>query len=752
MDAVPRWPLPSLLLPLGLAFTAPLSVAGETGSGGPFALCPLEPLPEPPRPTEPGLAPGTTEIHADRLEAGTGGGLYTLSGRVEATRDGQALRAGRARYHDLERWLEAEGDVQYWSDDLFWEGARAHFDLDTDIGVLQDGYYRVPEAHARGRAKEVERDRRADLTRLRGLSYTTCALSRETWRFDAARLKLDHGADRGTARDAVLRIADVPVLYLPYLSFPLSDARKTGFLWPTLGSSERSGLELAVPFYWNIAPERDATLTPRVYGQRGVMLGGQYRYLMPSGQGTLELEYMPSDRKRDDEQRSLLAFEHQQVFMDGRLATNLLFNGVSDKAYFEDFGSRIALSSQRFLERRAEARYRAQHWNALLRFQGFQVVDRNLTGLGPYQRLPQLLFNGQLPGGGNQRLNFGLNAEAVYFDRRDSVTGARLDLRPSVSLPYRTASGFLIPKLTTRYTRYFLDGEAAGTPDSPDRLLPYLSVDGGLFFDRPWQLGGGYTQTLEPRLYYLYVPYRDQSELPVFDTGQYDFSFDQLFREDRFSGPDRMGDANQITLALSSRLFEDRSGLERLRFSGGQIYYFENQRVTLPGQRVSNNRLSDTIAELTARPTEALRMRGTLMWKPEIGALERAVAGMRYQPDPYRVVNLDYRLRKDILGVGNTEIEQMEGSFRWPVNPRWSAVGRLAYSLRTGESVDAFAGMEYNNCCWGVRAVFRRFLATAGGEFETGFFVQLELKGLAGIGAATRTVLEQNIPGYQSEF
>lgn len=745
-----RWIIPSLLLALGSAVTC---VLAEEVEPQPWPLCPVEPtLGLAPTPSRPDFAPGTTEVFADTLEHPHGGEVSTLLGNVELTRDDQALRADRLRYSETGQWIEADGRVQVWSPELLWAGSQARWQLDSDVGELSNGEFQLPQSHARGRAKELVTDRAAETTALRGLRYTTCPTAEEFWRLDASRMTLDHAAERGSARDVVLRISDLPVLYLPYISFPTSDKRKSGLLWPVFGTTQRSGTELAVPFYWNIAPERDATLTPRVMSERGLMLGGEYRYLMARGAGELAFEYLPDDDARRGTSRSLLAFNHHQRFMDDRLTTALLFNGVSDKEYFEDFGSQISVSSQRFLERRADALYAGEGWGARAVFQGFQVVDRSLTAQGPYQRLPQLQWWGVLPGGGNKRLNYTMNAEAVYFDRNESVTGGRVDLWPAVSLPWRTPSGFVVPKVSLRYTGYWLHDPVAGGYN-PDRLLPYASLDTGLYFDRPASLAGrDMTQTLEPRAYYLYVPFRNQADLPVFDTGQYDFTFDQLFREDRFSGPDRAGDTNQITLGLTSRLLDSRGGLERLRASLGQIWYFEDRDVTLPGRVSEADQWSEFIAEVAARPTRSVRARAGLTWNPELDETGRATLGLRYQPDLSRVVNLDYRLRKDIRGLGNTEVEQTDASFRWPLNPNWGAVGRWTYSLRTGESVDTFGGLEYNSCCWAARVVARRFLRTSGGEFDNGIFFQIELKGLAGIGSDARRVLEQNIPGYTSEF
>lgn len=749
--------MPPRFLPL-IAAAALLcaSACGRAAESGvdTWRLCPAgaDPLPPAPQPSRADYAPGTTEISADAATL-VEHGVSTLTGAVEVTRDGQSLRADVLRYSDDEQWLEARDHATYWSNELFWSGARAHWDLATDIGTLQSGDFRLPQLHGRGSAAEAIRDTRGAKTLLRDVAYTTCPIGEEAWRLDAAKLTLDHAAEWGVARDVVVHVGRVPVFYSPYLSFPLSDRRKSGFLWPIFGTSSTSGTELGIPYYWNIAPERDATLTPRYFDKRGAMLGAEYRYLMRTGEGRLNVEWLPNDDAHNDDDRSFLSFSHRQRFLDDTLSTYLLYNRVSDREYFEDFGNEPGITSQRFLERLAEVTYVRPYWYAIGRVQSYQTVDRTLPGAArPYERLPQLLVFAQLPGGGDNRLNFRILGEGVYFDRPDSIVGTRVDLRPSISLPLRNPSAFLTPTLTLRYTQYLVEN-APGLEDDPNRVVPVASVDSGLFFDRDLQLGRGrYLQTLEPRLFYLYVPYRRQDELPVFDTGQYDFTFDQLFREDRFSGPDRVSDANQVALAVTSRLLDRAGGRERLRASIGQIYYFDTPDVTLPGSLPARDHESDLIAEVTGRPLRDLRARASLLWDPNNDGTSRATLGLRYQPAPDRVINADYRVRKDIRGLGNTDVEQTDFSLRWPVTRNLGVVARWVYSLRNGEHLDAFGGVEYEGCCWGIRAVARRFLGAANGEYENGFFVQFELKGLAGIGTGADTFLERNLPGYTRGF
>ncbi|MGH8596317.1 MAG: LPS-assembly protein LptD, partial [Gammaproteobacteria bacterium] len=295
----------------------------------------------------------------------------------------------------------------------------------------------------------------------------------------------------------------------------------------------------------------------------------------------------------------------------------------------------------------------------------------------------------------------------------------------------------------------------------PNRTLPIVSLDSGLVFERDVDFAGlPAVQTLEPRIFYLYIPEQDQDDLPIFDTAEYDISFGQLFRENRFSGLDRLGDANQTAVAVTSRIINRDTGWEHLRASVGQIYHFEDRRVTLPRRQdpagiaapEDTDPVSEIVAELTTRLPNGLSARGDLFWDPNEATVQKGLIGLRYGPDPDTIVNADYRIRRDIQGLGDTLIEQTDLGFNWPLDPNWSVIGKWTYSLDTQETLEAAGGFEYDSCCWGVRAVARRFLSSDTGEFDNAFFVQIELKGLAGFGRSTTSYLKRSIPGYEDEL
>lgn len=737
-----------------LGATAAASATHAQGGdylGALWGLCPVDPpAAQRPLPSRGDFEPGTIELTADGAEL-IEDGLSTFTGNVEAMQDDLALAGDKLVYDPATRFIDLTGNAYLWGPNLIWSGERAHVDIDADVSTLRRGYYRMLESRGHGRAEVVVDEGRENLTKLRKVDYTTCPIGTRQWKLEVGNLRLDHETERGSGTNVWLTVKDVPVFYLPYISFPLTDKRKTGLLVPSFASSQKHGIDITVPWYWNIAPDYDATLAPRYLEERGIMLEGEFRYLLDRGLGQINLNYLPDDDKNDSENRSLFQFRHRQVFAQGRALAYADYNHVSDPQYFEDFGNALGITSQQFLQQRGDLRYQGNGWSALARVQNYQRVDPSISG-GPYKRLPQLAFTRNLLPVRNRALNAAVQGDATYFDRDDSVVGGRFDLKPSLSYPYRTASGFVIPKIATQLTQYALSDDP-DFPSSPSRVVPMASLDAGLFFERKFDMfDDRYVQTLEPRIYYLYVHETDQDDIPVFDTGVYDFTFAQLFREDRFSGRDRVGDANQVTLALTSRLFDSMGGVERFQGSIGQIYYLEDRDVTLPGREVNDNTLSEMVGEASLRIARAWRLRGGVTWDPETGDARRSTLGLRYAPSTQAVVNLGYRLRRDLVGIDGSDVEQVEASARWPLNPHWSVIGRWVHSVEGGNNLETVGGIEYDSCCWAVRAVGRRFLTTSEAQYDTGVAIQIELKGLAGIGRNTSSFLERNVPGYESQF
>jgi LPS-assembly protein len=602
------------------------------------------------------------------------------------------------------------------------------------------------DRHASGKADNVDRDNVANITRLDNTTYSTCNAGNTDWQLRADKIELDHDEGFGTARNVSVNFMGVPFFYSPWMTFPINDKRKSGLLTPSLGNSDNSGSEIVLPYYWNISPNRDATITPRLLSKRGLQLNTEYRYLQEDSTGQINVEALPSDNEYNDD-RLLFAYKHQSRFAQ-RWSTDVNYNYVSDKSYFQDLGSDLSLNNSTHLERRLDLTYQGDSWNVLGRLHDFQTISS--TAVDQYARLPQILYNMYLPDNAFG-IDYGLRAEAVAFDRDNSVTGTRFDIEPSISKPFRNNWGYVTPKLGVRHTAYNLNNNAIGTDDKPTRTTPIFSIDSGLFFERDTSLGDtALIQTLEPRAYYLRIPKRDQDRLivdqngndVVFDTGEYDFSFSQLFRENRFSGADRVNDADQLTLAVTSRLIDPASGVERVSASLGQIFYFRDRDVTLPNTIAENDSSSAIVAELNARFSQAWSARAGIQYDHHDGQTDKGVFNVRYQPDARRAVNFSYRRRR-------ADIEQTDASFSWPLSRQFNAVGRWNYSLDQDRTIDGFAGIEYESCCWIARLVAREYVNDLNDtDKNTAIMLQLELKGLTSFGDGVKTFLERGILGY----
>lgn len=674
-------------------------------------------------------------------------GQYQLQGNVVGGRGAQRLSADRLHYDEKTDTAQLEGQVRYESAGQLLTGDKADLRLGTDSGVFTPARFWLIDKHLRGEAEQLEL-LDANRTRLQAARFTTCDEGDNAWLLKASSLELDTAANEGIARHARISFMHVPIFYFPYLSFPL-EGRKTGFLVPSFGETSVAGTELSVPWYWNMALQRDMTLTPRIMSRRGVLLEGEFRYLNENSHGQLDVAHLADDRVFGDE-RSALSFKHEGTPATGwRTAVDYRF--ASDKDYLDDFGGELATSSATHLERRGELDYRGEHWRANLLVQGYQTLDENLAALArPYQRLPQLRITSREwlgPAG----LSLSMAAEAVRFDRAEGVVGNRFDVQSHIGWPLRGAPGFLLPKLTLRHTQYALQdslNEVDPSADAnPSRSLPMFSLDSGLVFERElsgW--GRAARQTLEPRLFYVYTPKRQQSDLIVDTAGQsrvFDSSlpllgFNQLFRVNRFNGVDRVADANQLSAALSTR-FLDAQGRELLNAGIGRIYYFQDREVTLPGQLIETDSHSDWLATMKSRWSATMSASASLQWDDKSEVLERGSLDWRYQKNARRVLRLGYRFEQDVR-------KQVDIAGMWPLSARWKVVGRVLRSVRDHVTLESLAGIEYQSCCWALRVVQRRFRVDASEEeLNDSIWFQLELKGLTSVGRKVEDLLSRDI-------
>ncbi len=692
------------------------------------------------------LLPQDEELHllSDEAIIRQKEGISVFTGDVFLQKGEQRLQSPILYYDYQQGKVMAENEFTFWDKDVVVSGEKLQLLLGQQ-GQMQNAHYWLLDRRGHGQAQQVVREN-ADKIELNQSTYTTCDPGKEIWQLDSQQIILDKSSGIGKAYDVKFRLFDTPIFYTPFLSFPIDNQRKSGFLYPRLGYSSEVGMEIGIPYYWNIAPNYDATITPQVMSRRGILLNTEFRYLLDSSGGKIEAEYLPRDNVTD-KKRSALALTH-----NGNIATHWLtdvnFNYVSDRKYFEELGNSLTLASLTHLERRADLMYIGNGWNMLGRLQAFQTLDEN-PAARPYQRLPQILFKTQTSEK-NKQLNFNGLIEAVRFDRNnDSMEiplpiGNRLDIKLLANYPMRTSGTFFIPQLSVRHTRYQLDETAQET--DLQRNLWTASADSGLFFERDIHLfDTTLLHTLEPRIYYRYTPYEDQSHLPTFDTARYDLSYWQLFRDNDFSGTDRIDDGHQATAGVTTRLLEPETGLERLRASVGHTYYFRDKKVLLPGELPNNNNSSAMIAELAAQVTQQLSGSTTVQWDPNDSVTKHTVFRARYQESPQHVLNASYRMRADRL-------EQVDLSGYWGINPQWRVMGRWNYSLKNSKDLEEFIGLEYNSCCWATRFITRRYLSNIEGNYASGFYIEFEFKGLGGLGKKADSFLEQSIFGYEDHF
>jgi LPS-assembly protein len=672
-------------------------------------------------------------VEADRIQ-GHQGGAMEAEGSARLRKRGAAVFADHLYFAFPNQELSARGNLRFEFRGNVVKGESMTYNVRDESGVIEKPEYYIFDLDAHGSAERMVAENR-DKFRVDKASYTNCEVGDDDWFLKADRLDLDRARDLGVARNATLVFKGVPLIYSPYLDFSLSGSRKSGLLPPSIGQTAKSGFEMTIPYYFNIAPNYDATLAPRLLARRGVLLNTEFRYLEPGFNGELRGEYLPDDRLFQESRYGYSA-QHRQDFGYG-FTGGLNLQGVSDDFYFTDLSDKIAVTSQTNLPREGNLAYNGGWWNANARVQTFQTLQDPLAPVvPPYERVPQLTLLGTRPTA--LGVDFGVRGELVEFQHPTRINGRRDTLYPSLSLPLKTSYFYLTPKAGYHYTRYTLEESRSGIT----REVPIYSVDSAVTFERDTEFfGNGFTQTLEPRLYYVYIPFRPQSQIPNFDTAVSDFNLAQIFTENQFSGGDRINDADQLTAALTSRLVRPSDGSEQLRVTLAQRYYFSDQKVTLDPSFVprSSNR-SDILAGVSGALTPQWSAEALAQYSMVEDQTERANFTVQYRPDVGKVMNFGYRFTRDSL-------EQVDWSAQWPITSKWSGVARWNYSTRDKRVIEGLAGLEYNAGCWVTRMVAHRFVS-ATDEYTTSFFLQLELTGVSRVGLNPLDTLRQNISGY----
>ena len=676
--------------------------------------------------------------------------LFWLSGDVRMAQGSRRIAADKVVYDRESADLVGDGSIFVSNPGIRFIADEAELNLESDQGELRDVQYRLTgKINARGDAHKVEQVS-PTLTKYRDVVYTSCRPGQRAWTLDAEELELDQAEGQGIARNAKLRVRGVPVFYTPYLSFPIDDRRKSGILVPTFGNSDTNGIDVTVPYYWNIAPNMDATFFPRYLSKRGPMLGTEFRYLGRRQRAEVYGEIIPSDSQRED-LGERWGFRLEQSGRFGRRwTTTLNYNAVSDDEYLEDFGNRLDLTSTRNIERRGDLIYRGNGWYLLSRLQKYQTVDAAIAPeFQPYARLPQLLFS-MAPYSLEPGIELGVGAEYNYFQHDVNVFGHRASLNPYARWPLRRSYGHLTPQVNLYLAGYDLQDQDPDKSDSPSYAIPSFNLDAELVFERTVDFFGQESlQTLEPRIFYLYTPFQDQDDIPVFDTTELSFSYYSLFRPNRFAGWDRIGDANQLSVGLTSRTLAKSSGRELLRASVGQILYFRDRDVQVIGDPETEDS-SSVAGVLSAQLLRNWTGRASFEYDPN-RATERSrkrAFELHYQAPNQRLLNLAYRF--DIGTSEDTRYEDTDLSFRLPFGQQVQVVGRWSYSLLNSQTVEAFGGLEYGQCCWRLRLIGRHLKNKPDSPGTNSFMVQFELAGLGSIGNQVDKFLQREIYGYHA--
>ncbi len=725
-----------------------------------------------------------------------------LSGRVTVRQDERSVTADAVTYDPVTARITVSGAVDFEDPLVRVKSDSGSYDQ-TGGADFAHADFELLDRPGRGSAGEIA-VHPAGRIALDQVRYTTCPVGDQDWMLQASSITLDTVAHEGVARSAWMEFKGVPILYAPYFSFPLGSERKSGVLVPILDHSGSNGYEIGLPYYFDLAPNYDMTLTPEYLSARGVELGGEFRFLTAKSRGQLEAVYLPHDTQTGTD-RSYFHLSDVTDFKRG-LRGEVDIAAVSDSSYFENFGVGSEQTSVTFLERRADLKYYDDYWRVSGELQNFQTIDVVHVGDAerPYSRVPRIDAQGLFPLGAT-RFEFALDSEAVNFLRPIGPSGLRFDVSPEFRWSNRAAGYFFEPAVGWHLTQYSLQDTAAGAPSAPFRSVPYARLDTGLIFERNAGAQGQRSETLEPRAVYSYVPYRNQSALPVFDSALPDLNLSELFRTNRYVGEDRIGDADQLSLGVTTRLFEQDTGQQYLAATLGQIRYFSAPRVTLPCQATSAQtnaavraaanaagvsganaaellavnpaalfagapasvfapaalpgggagcpadvagNASDLVGDVALTAYRDWTLNLDYVWSPSVDRAlnyqtEKSEVSLQYRPDPTRVVNIGYRFQHDTF-------EQWDASFAWPIADHWNAVGRLVYSIMDRQAIEEVAGFEYRSCCWRIEVVQRRYVDNQFGNLSESIAIQFELIGLGSVGKAANSFLERSISGYSA--
>jgi len=711
-----------------------------------------------------------------------------LDGNVTMRTEESLLRADKLISDYQSNQVTATGKVSVESKDSLLQAKKFVGSQNTGESKLTDVKFHFFSNNGNGDAESISLDDK-NVTTLNDLTFSTCPTSNESWRFSASELQLDQKDGRGEAWGMWLKVKGIPVFYFPYLNFPIDDQRKSGLLMPTLSNSQRNGSDISLPIYWNIAPQADLTFKPRNIQKRGIQLGTEFRYLSEITDNNLSFELLENDRLAIDlleidptlgeglyalsEDRWAVSFQNKTRFNENWSAS-INANKVSDRDYFRDLGTGLispqGTNSQSQLLSKADFSYRDDVWFVSLQAESTQ----SLVGDEPYRVLPGLVSNADYyHASSGFRWQFESDFTSFSHSDQNRIDGTRFNLKPSVSFPMQNTYAWLTPKLSYQATRYRQDNLLNNEQIDIDRNLPIFSLDSGLFFDRSIEWNKNpVTHSLEPRVFYAYIPNREHDEINNFDSRLPNFSFSQLWQENRFAGNDRVGDTNHISVALTNRFVKDKTGEQLLAFSFGRKVFFDDRLVQLDALApFETNRSSPWLAEVSYQASSSVEFSGFIEWDDSKGTgsedknTNLARSQIKFEPIEDHIVNLSHRVR-NTNGFSNEEIDF---SFAWPINDEWRLVGRWYNDIKLGRTAESLFGFEYDSCCWAVSIVSRRYLdirldafgnpisgdllAGREDEFNSGIQFQFVFKGLGSPGQkSVSQLLKNSIRGYQSRF
>ena len=710
------------------------------------------------------LSDGDLLIEGDSLENNLDRKLKA-SGNAILKKGNKTINADLIEFDQISGEVYAIGDVSIESDGSKLTGSSLELSITENVGVIPNASFSSASKNSKSMFNNTLRGKAEvlflegeDKKRLQNASITTCDVGQDDWFIKASEIEINDSAKTVNAKDAKLEFKGVPILYSPLVNFSFNNERKSGFLSPSVGTTSRSGFESSIPYYFNLSPTSDATVTPRYLGKRGAQIQGEYRYLNESYSGTNNLEYLPSDKASDKDNRYYAKFHHQQQITKN-LSGGFRMEKVSDDNYFSDMSSLISATSTVNLPQEANLKYSTDKLDVDLIAQRYQNLT---TTSSPYERLPSLSIS-HLDEYENEKgtaiyetdvnmslTKFARNHNFIASSSQSNTTGTRFVANPSISMPFEADYGYVKPKLTMNIRKYDLEG---GQVNSKSMTIPTISVDSGIYFDKKLEMGGkNFVQTLEPRIFYSYTPYRNQETLPMFDTALTDLNLESLFIENQFVGGDRVMDSNQFTIAATTRFIDD-NGYERLNATLAQRFYISDRKVLQENQyinSVAQSDSSDLFLTATAYLSKVLKIDSEIQYNPDEGTTNRATFGTRYTPQPGKLIDVSYRLVRNPTD-SNNDIKQFNLAGQWPLGAGWSTIGRYNYDIKQSSAVESLGGFEYDGGCWASRIVINRLSLATTDKPNYTLFMQIELGGLGSLGASNDDnlldVVNRNVPG-----